>query len=104
MSDFTEVPVLDYALSTSEETKPAFLEKLKHALLEVGFLYVKNTGIDTVLVDNVVRLGEAFFDLPEEEKLRLEMKNCKFVLFAFRRNPSLVPRNQRNVGFDTALM
>lgn len=75
MSDFTEVPVLDYALSTSEETKPACLEKLKHALLEVGFLYVKNTGVDTVLVDNVVRLGKAFFDLPEEEKLRLEMKN-----------------------------
>lgn len=67
--------MLDYALSTAEETKSAFLEELKCALFEVGFLYIKNTGIDTMLVDDVMRLGKAFFDLPEEDKLQLEMKN-----------------------------
>lgn len=81
MSSFTEVPVLDYSLSPDPETKPSFLKELKHALLEVGFLYIKNTGIDEGLQDEVVRLAKAFFDLPESEKLRIEMKNCEFTRF-----------------------
>lgn len=79
MSSFTAIPVLDYSLSRDEPTKAAFLEELKHALLEVGFLYIKNTGIDEALVEEVTRLGKALFDLPEREKLRLAMVNCKFL-------------------------
>lgn len=77
MPSFTEVPVLDYSLSLDPETKPEFLDSLKHALLEVGFLYIKNTGIDENLQSEVVRLAKLFFDLPESEKLRIEMKNCE---------------------------
>lgn len=76
-SSFQSVPVLDYSLSLFPDTKPDFLEQLQYALLEVGFLYIKNTGIDDELIQKVISLGKAFFDLPEEEKLRLEMKNCR---------------------------
>ena len=76
MSSFTEVPILDLDLTKDPETKPAFLEHLKKALLEVGFLYIKNTGVDAQLVEDVIRLTKGFFELPTEEKLRLEMKNC----------------------------
>lgn len=79
MSSFTEVPVLDFSLSRSDDTKPQFLEELKRALLEVGFLYIKNTGIDDKLIEDVIRLGKQFFELPEEEKLRIEMKNCELL-------------------------
>lgn len=75
-SSFQSIPVLDYSLSLSSETKPAFLKQLRHALLEVGFLYIKNTGIADELIKEVIELGKIFFDLPEEEKLRIEMKNC----------------------------
>lgn len=76
MSSFTEVPILDLSLAKDPATKPAFLEDLRKALLEVGFLYIKNTDVDAQLVKDVIRLTKEFFDLPTEEKLRLEMKNC----------------------------
>ena len=69
-SSFTEVPVLDLTVARDPATKPAFLDELRHALLEVGFVYIKNTGIDDALVAEVVRQCKAFFELPEEEKGR----------------------------------
>ena len=77
-SSFQSIPILDYSLSLSNATKPEFLKKLRHALLEVGFLYIKNTSVDGELIQRVIDIGKAFFELPEEEKLRLDMKNCKY--------------------------
>lgn len=72
---FTEIPILDISEARSEDTKPAFLNQLREALLNVGFLYIKNVGIDQDLYDRVCAEGIRFFDLPREEKLRIEMKN-----------------------------
>ncbi|KAM0335343.1 hypothetical protein ACHAQA_000388 [Verticillium albo-atrum] len=77
---FTSIPVLDLALAQDPETKPKFLEDLRHALLEVGFLYLKNVGIPDELFKNVISEGKAFFDIPQEEKLKIEMKNAKSFL------------------------
>lgn len=65
---FTSIPVLDLQLARVPATKPEFLAQLRHALLEVGFLYLKNVGIPEKLWDDVVRLGKGFFDIPLEEK------------------------------------
>lgn len=65
---FTNVPVLDLSLARSADTKPDFLDQLRHALLEVGFLYLKNIGIPQELIENVVEEGVKFFDIPMEEK------------------------------------
>jgi isopenicillin N synthase-like dioxygenase len=65
---FTSIPVLDLALAKDPATKPAFLSDLRHALMEVGFLYLKNVGIPDELFKHVVDEGRAFFDLPMEEK------------------------------------
>ena len=72
---FNEIPILDLLEARNEETKPEFLRKLRDALLNVGFLYIKNFGIDLSLCERVCEEGIRFFDLPEEEKLRIEMKN-----------------------------
>lgn len=72
---FTEIPVLDLSMARIEESKPEFLKQLRDALLKVGFLYISNTGIDQELYDKVCNEGIRFFDLPEEEKLAIEMKN-----------------------------
>ena len=77
---FKEIPILDMSLAKDESTKPAFLEELRDVLLNVGFLYIKNTGIDQDLFDKVCEEGIRFFDLPEEEKLRIEMKNAQSFL------------------------
>ncbi|KLU84016.1 naringenin 3-dioxygenase [Magnaporthiopsis poae ATCC 64411] len=73
---FTSIPVLDLSQAESAETKPAFLSELRSALMEVGFLYLKNVGIPDELFTEVIKEGKAFFDIPMEEKLKIEMKNA----------------------------
>lgn len=65
---FTSIPILDLSLADDPGTKPTFLAELRHALLEVGFLYIKNVGISNEEFQRVIDEGKAFFDLPEEEK------------------------------------
>jgi len=65
---FDTIPILDLSLAKDPSTKPIFLDQLRHALLEVGFLYLKNVGIPEQLIEQVKSEGVAFFDLPEEEK------------------------------------
>ena len=72
---FHAIPVLDLSLSRHPDTKPAFLDSLRKALLDVGFLYIKNTGIDDALIQDVIEQGKAFFSLPEEQKMDIQMKN-----------------------------
>ena len=66
---------MDLSKANDPETKPSFLKDLRDAILRVGFLYLSNTGIEEDLFDQVCKEGIAFFDLPEEEKLAIEMKN-----------------------------
>ncbi|KAF9875904.1 hypothetical protein CkaCkLH20_06836 [Colletotrichum karsti] len=86
---FTSIPILDLSLAQNPETKPQFLEDLRRALMEVGFLYIKNVGIPDELFQKVIKEGRAFFDIPQEEKyskpfsrgqLKIEMKNAKSFL------------------------
>lgn len=72
---FSSVPVLDLSLALNSNTKGPFLDSLRHALLEVGFFYIKNVGISDGLIEDVITQGKAFFDLPEEKKLEVQMKN-----------------------------
>ncbi|KIW91778.1 uncharacterized protein Z519_07748 [Cladophialophora bantiana CBS 173.52] len=76
MSAFNSIPVLDLSLARDPNTKPAFLIELRRVLLEVGFLYLKNVGIEDAMFEKVKSEGKAFFDLPKEEKLKIEMKNA----------------------------
>ncbi|KAG6009748.1 hypothetical protein E4U21_001497 [Claviceps maximensis] len=77
---FTSIPVLDLDLARHPDTKPMFLDQLLHALMEVGFLYLKNVGIPAELFREVISKGKAFFDIPLEEKLKIEMKNANSFL------------------------
>ena len=65
---FATVPVMDLAKANEPRTKPELLEELRHALMEVGFLYIKNTPIPDNLFEQVKAAGTAVFDIPEEEK------------------------------------
>ncbi len=65
---FTSIPILDLALAQDPATKPGFLSELRRALMEVGFLYVKNVGISDEFFREVIEEGKAFFDIPTAEK------------------------------------
>ncbi|KAH7138363.1 hypothetical protein B0J11DRAFT_13665 [Dendryphion nanum] len=75
-SSFTHIPILPLSSALDASTKPAFLSNLRSALLNVGFLYLSETGIPDALIQDVITECVDFFErLPREEKERIEMKN-----------------------------
>ena len=80
-STFTEIPILPLPQALDPATKPQFLDSLRDALLNVGFLYLSETGLPDQLVKDVIEQCHAFFEkLPQEEKEKIEMKNQKSFL------------------------
>ncbi|KAF2656911.1 Clavaminate synthase-like protein [Lophiostoma macrostomum CBS 122681] len=78
---FLTLPILPLSHALSPSTKPAFLSALRSALLNVGFLYLSETGLPEQLIGDVVAECRAFFeDLPDEEKSRIEMKEQRSFL------------------------
>lgn len=78
---FDTIPVLPLSYALDPSTKPKFLQDLRHALLNVGFLYLSETGLPDQLIKDVIRECQGFFkELPQEEKERIEMKNEKSFL------------------------
>ena len=72
---FREIPILDLSEARAEATKPAFLAQLRDALFNVGFLYIKNFGIEQETLDEVCEQGIKFFSVSDEEKARIDMIN-----------------------------
>jgi len=82
-ADFTAIPILPLSHARNPSTKPKFLADLRDALLNVGFLYLSETGLPDELVARVVEECHKFFDegvLPLEEKEAIEMKNANSFL------------------------
>jgi isopenicillin N synthase-like dioxygenase len=78
---FTTLPILPLSQALNPNTKPRFLADLRSALLNVGFLYLSETGLPDELVRDVIKECKGFFEnLPQEEKERIEMKNEKSFL------------------------
>lgn len=78
---FTELPILLLSQALDPDTRPRFLADLRSALLNVGFLYLSETGLPEQLVADVIDECKGFFEnLPQEEKERIEMKNEKSFL------------------------
>lgn len=70
--DFESIPILDW--NQLETDRASFLGQLRHALVFVGFMYIKNLPVERHVAD-VKAQTMAFFDLSLEDKLKLEMKN-----------------------------
>lgn len=78
---FTALPILPLSRALDPATKPQFLADLRSALLNVGFLYLSETGLPEELVQDVIRECKGFFEnLPQVEKEQIEMKNEKSFL------------------------
>jgi len=78
---FTSLPVLPLSAALNPATKPQFLRDLRDALLNVGFLYLSETGLPEGLVQDVIKECRRFFeDLPRGEKEKIKMKNEKSFL------------------------
>ncbi len=64
---------MDFALS---ETNPEeFFRQLKYATADVGFCLLQNApGLDAAFQQKVFDQAHAFFDLPEAEKLKTDIR------------------------------
>ncbi|KAF2471112.1 Clavaminate synthase-like protein [Lindgomyces ingoldianus] len=78
---FSSIPILPLSQALNPSTKPQFLASLRSALLNVGFLYLSETGLPDTLIQDVIHECRSFFEkLPWEEKEAIEMKNQKSFL------------------------
>ncbi|RDB16343.1 hypothetical protein Hypma_003050 [Hypsizygus marmoreus] len=98
-SNFSSVPVIDYALLSSPETRPLFIAQLRHALINVGFLYLLNPPVDPFDLSYIPKL----FALPPEEKERIRMVHSPHFLGYSRLGAELTKgKVDRREQFDFA--
>jgi isopenicillin N synthase-like dioxygenase len=67
--DFTSIPIIDLSLLDTNPT--LFLESLKNAVINIGFFYIKSHKVDKKLLEKMKNYTILFFDLPSEEKIKL---------------------------------
>jgi len=79
-ANFSSVPVLDFALTNDEAHKPEFIDQLRHALINIGFLYLKNHTIPQNVIDDLIEYIPRLFDLPQEAKNEILMANSPHFL------------------------
>ncbi|KAJ5816772.1 putative 2-oxoglutarate-dependent dioxygenase [Penicillium robsamsonii] len=77
---FTNIPVLDYDQTTQPNARQEFLARLREALVNVGFLYLKNPPVPIDVQETLVQKAKEMFELPLEKKQQLEMVNSKHFL------------------------
>jgi isopenicillin N synthase-like dioxygenase len=78
--NFTSIPILNYALLSSPGTRATFIEQLRHALIDVGFLYLEHPPVSDALVDRVIAYLPRVFELPQERKDALRMAHSPHFL------------------------
>lgn len=78
--DFTSVPVLDYALTKDPATRLEFLDQLRDALVNVGFLYLANPPVSQDDINLVTDYAPKLFTIPQEKKDNLLMRNTPHFL------------------------
>jgi isopenicillin N synthase-like dioxygenase len=96
--------VLDYAETASPNTRLNFLKGLKDAIVNVGFFYLKNTGVPDEVQQHFIEQAIALFNLPLEKKLEIEMVNSKHFLGYARLGQEVTARkNDYREQFDVYL-
>ncbi|XP_025797414.1 2-oxoglutarate-Fe(II) type oxidoreductase hxnY-like isoform X1 [Panicum hallii] len=71
MAGGVDLPVVDLA---SQDLRAA-AASVRQACVEHGFFYVTNHGVDGALIEAVFAESKGFFDLPMEEKMKLQRRN-----------------------------
>lgn len=81
--NFSSIPILDYALlsnDVSPTSKQTFLNELRNALINVGFLYLKNHPVPQDVIDKLIKYIPQLFNLPQEAKDKSRMANSEHFL------------------------
>ena len=79
LGNFEAIPILDYSLLQTGR-KAEFIDQLRNALINVGFLYLQNPPIDKVVFDAVLDYTPRLFDIAQEKKDKIRMANSPHFL------------------------
>jgi isopenicillin N synthase-like dioxygenase len=78
--DFTTIPTIDLSRAKNPVTKDKVLQDLRHAILNVGFLYISNHGVPADVTRKLVDALPRLFALPNEEKAKIALINSPHFL------------------------
>ncbi|XP_077986048.1 uncharacterized protein LOC144440545 [Glandiceps talaboti] len=76
MANDSEVPVVDFSAysvdrnSPDSELFPKLIDDVHDAFTTIGFVYLKNHGIDERTIKNAFTISRQFFELPTEVKVK----------------------------------
>ncbi|KAK5174721.1 uncharacterized protein LTR77_001803 [Saxophila tyrrhenica] len=74
------IPILDLSWADDPTLKPKLLQQLQSALFDVGFLYIKNHGVDSSTISALTDRLPALFNLREEERAAMSKLNSPHFL------------------------
>ncbi|KAJ5714843.1 uncharacterized protein N7483_012024 [Penicillium malachiteum] len=73
-TSFSSIPIVDFARLQNPETKETELAVLQDAIFHVGFLYLVNTGLESLISETHAKLPDVF-SIPTEDKEKVDMLN-----------------------------
>ncbi|KAG6860048.1 hypothetical protein C0995_016504 [Termitomyces sp. Mi166 len=98
-ANFSSVPILDWNNLTTN--KPLFIEQLRHALINVGFLYLANPPVAPESIAALIDYIPKLFGLPQEAKDAIRMANSPHFLGYSRLGAELTRgKTDRREQFD----
>ncbi|KAI0970133.1 putative hyoscyamine 6-dioxygenase [Xylaria arbuscula] len=79
-TSFESIPTIDLSLANDPDTLPNLLKDLRHALIDVGFLYVSNHGVPRSVISDLVKALPELFGLDEQAKRAVALENSPHFL------------------------
>ncbi|KAK1982944.1 2OG-Fe(II) oxygenase superfamily protein [Colletotrichum cereale] len=77
---FTAIPTIDLSLADDPASEAGLLDRLRHALVHVGFLYIVNHGVPERTISDVVGALPRLFALPVAAKEEIALGNSPHFL------------------------
>ena len=79
-SGFTSIPVIDLDKASNPSIRDEVVEQLRHAVLSIGFLYVRNHGVPGNIIQDMVDALPVLFSLTVREKSEVALHNSPHFL------------------------
>jgi isopenicillin N synthase-like dioxygenase len=79
-TSFEAIPSIDLSLANNPSTLSQLLKDLRHALIDVGFLYISNHGVPSSVITDLVSALPGLFSLDEDAKRAVALENSPHFL------------------------
>ena len=81
MQSFEQIPTLDLSWTNQDDTRrEQLLAQLRHALVDVGFLYIVNHGVPDKIISDLTAVLPILFSLTDAEKEQISLHNSPHFL------------------------